>query len=227
MRPLPRPNLSLVRAPQLCGVRLRPVVHLIGGDSLGMAADEASEFEDLARFTAQGFEAAIESPATWLAQRLERVTSAAIAEGQMARPVLVTAPMTSLADANTAAACDAAVRRTVMCQQEFCLMYADAALSGDPADAAPRLARLRRAGFRIGIDMRRSWQTPLAESIRVLIDTIVVDADQIDTSAALHDVLMVARASGILVAAENASWRDGEALDRLGIAGAIAPRADA
>ena len=87
--------------------------------------------------------------------------------------------------------------------------------------------RLRRAGFRVGIDMRRSWQTPLSESVRILIDTILVDADALETSVDLLEATQVARAAGILVVADQASWRDGPYLDRLGVAGAVAPQADA
>ena len=41
-----------------------------------------------------------------------------------------------------------AVRRTVLCQQEFCLMFTDAAFAGDPADSTARIARLRKAGYK-------------------------------------------------------------------------------
>jgi hypothetical protein len=225
MRPYPRPNTSLLKAVESPLVRFMPVVHLLGGDSLGLVADEPVEFEERAVFGRVAGEA--QNAAKWMAMRLERVASAACAQEQSPRPILVTAPMAALADPNTAVACDAAVRRTILCQQEFCLMFPDAALAGDPADVTTRLARLRKAGFRVGIDMRHSWQTPLGESVRILIDTIRVDADAVEASQELCDVTATAHASGILVVADHANWRDGDTLADYGVAGAVAPMTDA
>lgn len=225
MRPYPRPNTSLLKAVQSPPVRFMPVVHLLGGDSLGLVADEPVEFEERAVFGRAAAEP--QNAAKWMAMRLERVASAACAQEQPSRPILVTAPMAALADPNTAVACDAAVRRTILCQQEFCLMFPDAALAGDPADVTSRLSRLRKAGFRVGIDMRHSWQTPLSESVRILIDTIRVDAEAVEASAELSDVTVAAHAAGILVVADHASWRDGDDLADYGVAGAVAPMTDA
>lgn len=227
MRPYPRPNMSLVLPKRTATVRFKPVVHLTGGDSLGLVADEPIEFEERISFGPAQESLDAPSPAKWLAGRLERVASAVCLEEQTYRPILVSAPMASLSDPDTAVACDAAVRRTILCQQEFCLMYSDAALAGDPADCTARLSRLRRAGFRVGIDMRYSWQTALSESVRILIDTIRVDAYALDTAPDLSDVTLTATAAGILVVADNALWRDGSDLSDLGVAGGVAPLTDA
>ncbi len=227
MRPFPRPNTSLVRNAQSPAVRFKPVLHLLSGDSLGVVADEPIEFEERVAFGPASAEAASASPAKWLAGRLERVASAACAQDYTHRPILVAAPMAGLADPDSALACDAAVRRTVLCQQEFCLMFSDAAFAGDPADSTARIARFRRAGFRVGIDMRYSWQTPLSESFRILIDTIRVDADALEASHELCDTVIAAKSSGVLVVADHASWRDGDYLESIGVDGAVAPQADA
>ena len=208
-------------------VRLLPVVHLVAGDMLGMVAEEAMEFEERVRFGPVTGSAADADPAKWLADRLGRVASAAWADGATGRPILVPAPLAALANANTAVACDAAVRRTTMCQQEFCLMFSDAAFAGETVDCSSRVARLRKAGFRVGIDMRQSWHTALSESLRLMIDTIRIDADALEASPDLQDIVMIARESGILVVADNANWRDGDFLEETGVAGAIAPRTDA
>lgn len=227
MRPFPRPNTSLVQTSALARVRFKPVMHLTGGESLGLVADEPMEFEERVSFGPAAQEAGAHSAAKWLAGRIERVASATCNAGQTHRPIMVAAPMACLADPDTAAACDAAARRTILCQQEFCLMFSDAAFAGDPADSTARIARLRRAGFRVGIDMRYSWQTPLSESFRILIDTIRVDADALEVSNELCDVVEVAQAAGILVVADHANWRDGDYLSQLGVVGAVAPNADA
>ena len=227
MRPLPRPNTSLVQSSALARVRFKPVMHLMGGESLGLVADEPMEFEERVSFGPARQGPGAQSAAKWLAGRIERVASATYNADQTHRPILVAAPMACLADPDTAAACDAAVRRTILCQQEFCLMFSDAAFAGDPADGTARIARLRRAGFRVGIDMRYSWQTPLSESFRILIDTIRVDADALEVSSELCDVVEVAQAAGILVVADHANWRDGDYLSQLGVFGAVAPNTDA
>lgn len=226
MRPFPRPNTSLVRAARGPAVRFKPVVHLLGGDSLGLVADEPMEFEERVSF-GPASEPDLASPAKWMAGRLERVASATVAQELPHRPILVAAPMAGLSDPDTAVACDAAVRRTILCQQEFCLMFTDAAFSGDPADCTGRIARLRRVGFRVGVDMRHSWQTPMSDAFRILIDTIRVDADALEASNELCDVVHAAKSSGILVVADHASWRDGDYLNQMGVAGAVAPQTDA
>lgn len=208
-------------------VRLVPVVHLVAGDMLGMVAEEAMEFEERVRFGPITGASAGSDPAKWLADRLSRVASAAWAGAATGRPILVSAPMAALAHANTAVACDAAVRRTTMCQQEFCLMFSDTAFAAEMVDCTSRVARLRKAGFRVGIDMRRSWHTPLSDSLRLMIDTIRVDADALEAAPDLQDVVAIARECGILVVADNANWRDGTFLEETGVAGAIAPRTDA
>ncbi len=106
-------------------------------------------------------------------------------------------------------------------------MFTDAAFAGDPADATARIARLRKAGFRVGIDMRHSWQTPMTEAFRILIDTIRVDADALEASQELCEVVSAAKSAGILVVADHANWRDGEFLNLLGVAGGVAPATDA
>ncbi len=227
MRPFPRPNTRLVRKANAPTVRFKPVMHLMAGDSLGLLADEPIEFEERVSFGPASNDNEPLSAARWMAGRLERVASAACAENLSHRPILVAAPMAALADLDTALLCDAAVRRTILCQQEFCLMFSDAAFAGDPADATDRVARLRRVGFRVGIDMRYSWQTPLSESLRILIDTIRIDAEALEESDDLIEMTQAAKASGILVVADHAGWRDGTFLEDLGVAGGVAPKSDA
>lgn len=227
MRPFPRPNTRLISTAPGPSVRFKAVMHLLAGDSLGLVADEPMEFEERVSFGPAANDNDALNAAKWMAGRLERVASAVCAQELPHRPILVAAPMAGLSDPNTAAACDAAVRRTVLCQQEFCLMFTDAAFAGDPADATTRIARLRRAGFRVGIDMRHSWQTPMTDTFRILIDTIRVDADALEASNELCDVVMAAKAAGILIVADHANWRDGEFLRDIGVEGGVAPQTDA
>lgn len=227
MHPFPRPNMSRVQPARALPVRFKPVMHLVYGDCLGLVAEEPAEFEEGVSFGPAASGRPAPGAAEWMAGRLERIASAACAQDMAHRPILVAAPLASLSDPDTALACDAAIRRTILCQQEFCLMFTDAAFAGDPADGTARIARLRKAGFRVGIDMRRSWQTPLSESFRILIDTVRIDAEALETSEALCETVHAARSCGILVVADRASWRDGDYLGHAGVDGAVGPQADA
>ena len=108
----------------------------------------------------------------------------------------------------------------------LCAPVALTAFAGDPADCTSRVAHLRRHGFRVSVDMRKSWATPLAEGMRLLIDTLRVDARKLDCED-LADTCEAAASAGILVIAENANWRDADELAGLGISAGIRLRADA
>jgi hypothetical protein len=221
--PLER-QARLSPAPQF---RFHTVVHLLSGDSLGQVCETPVAFEECAAFGPRTMPDEVANPARWLADQLGRVASATHGQPASQRPILVPAPIAALAHSNTAVACDAAIGRTSLCQQEVCLEFADAAFAGSTADYVGRLSLLRRHGFRVAIDMRQSWQTPLSDSLRLLIDTIRVDARAIETNPDLMDLVEAADASGILIVAENAHWRDGEYLARVGVHAATHPRADA
>ena len=207
--------------------RFHSVVHLLSGDSLGQVCESPLTFEERVVFGPRTQPTEVANPAKWLSEQLTRIASATHGQPASLRPILVPAPVTSLAHANTAVACDAAIRRTSLCQQEVCLEFSDSAFAGGVSDYVSRVGHLRRHGFRIAIDMRRSWQTPLNDALRLLIDTIRVDARALETNAELLDLVEVADASGILIVAENAHWRDGEYLANIGVHAATRPRADA
>ena len=207
-------------------VRFEPVLDLATGDALGMAAELPFCFEDGPAFGPVQTRRGETNSAKWMADRIGEVASLAHEFRHDHRPIIVPAPVAALSNPDTALACDARVRRTVFCQQEFCLEFTDTAFAGDPADCTSRVAHLRRHGFRVSVDMRRSWSTPLAEGMRLLIDTLRVDARHLDDDD-LMESCEVAAAAGILVIAENANWRDADELSRLGISAGVRLRADA
>lgn len=211
-----------LRAP---AIRFEPVLDLSSGEALGMAAELPFCFEEGPVFGPARARMPEANPAKWLAERVGEIASYAHEFRHDHRPIIVPAPISSLANPDTALACDARVRRTTLCQQEFCLEFADTAFAGDPADCTSRVAHLRRHGFRVSVDMRKSWATPIAEGMRLLIDTLRVDARHLDDDR-LVEACEVAASAGILVIAENASWRDAAYLSRIGIAAAVKPRAD-
>ena len=217
------PQVQTLPAP---AIRFETVMDLATGDALGAAAELPFCFEDGASFGPVNTRRSEDNSAKWLADRLGEVASLAYDFRHDQRPIIVPAPVAALSNPDTAVACDVRVRRTTFCQQEFCLEFTDTAFAGDAADCTSRVAHLRRHGFRVSVDMRRSWQTPLAEGMRLLIDTLRVDARHLDDEN-LMETCEAAAAAGILVIAENANWRDANELSRLGISAGTRLRADA
>lgn len=207
--------------------RFHPVMHLVDGASYGAVCEMSEQFEDRVSFGHAPAGRGAEDPAKWLSDRLAEVASAAHRFDQRLRPIIVPAPLAALSHPNAAIGCDATIRRTSLCQQEICLEFEDTAFAGCDADCVQRVAHFRRHGFRVSIDMRKSWQTPLSDGLRLLIDTIRVDAREIEMNDALMDVCEVASASGIIIVAENARWRDGEFFARNGIEAGTKILADA
>lgn len=207
--------------------RFDPVMHLEDGGSLGSRCEMSSDFEERVSFGPASLLEEAADPAVWLSERLTDIAGLAHEFGAGNRPILVPAPVAALQHANTPIACDAAIRRTTLCQQEICLEFPDAALASDPEESVRRVAQFRRRGFRVAIDMRRTWQTPLHDSLRLMIDTIHINAEAWHKNEDLREVCDEAACSGILIVADQAAWRDGEWFVKNGVSGTVRPRSDA
>lgn len=228
MRPVP--SLCAARAPTPhhgSPVRFETILHLTDARALGTRAELRHSFEDQVAFGPVSAAGACPDAAKWTGRQIDSVARALRAAPGAPTPVLIPAPLAALGAPNTALACDAAARSNALCPQDICLVFSDAAFAGDPADSSGRIAKLRRLGFRVGIDMRKSWQTPLSESLRLMIDCLHVDARRIEGQPDLVAVTSLAVAAGIRVFADGARWRDADMLGACGVIAAIAPRADA
>lgn len=200
--------------------RLLPVMHLETGEAVLLFADAEKRFEERAVFgrvalAAEGSEAT--SPAQWIAERLEDVANDAHFR-TTERPIILSIPMPALIHPDTAVACDAAIARTKLCPQEICLAVDNAALALPSSKAAQDgIERLRRCGFRVSLNATRSWDAPLSHSLRILLDSLHVDARKIESEPELQDRIDAAANAGMLVIAENAYWRDTRFLGDLGV----------
>ncbi len=200
--------------------RLLPVMHLETGEAVLLFADAEKRFEERAVFgrvalAAERSDAA--SPAEWIAERVEEIAHDAHFR-TTERPVIVPIPLPALLHADTAVACDAAIARTRLLPQEICLEVDSAALALPSAkEAQDGIERLRRCGFRVSLNATRSWDAPLGHSLRLLLDSLRVDARKIEAEDALQDRIETAAASGMLVIAENAYWRDSHFLGEVGV----------
>lgn len=224
-----KPGTGLEPLASAAPARLRfdPVLHLETGDAVGALARTDERFEERAVFGPAGQVAESACPAIWLAARLE---DAAIGVGLldiMARPIHVEAPLAALAHANTALACDAAVRRTRLCPQEFVIELQDAALAASSTDCVARVEGLRRRGFRVGLDARTSWSTPLCANLRLMLDSVRISAPTLDTEPDVQDLAEVAHAAGLSVIADKARWQDAYWLGQLGVEYGVQLKADA
>lgn len=210
--------------------RLLPVMHLETGDAVLLFADAEKRFDERAVFgpvlgAAECSDPA--SPAEWMADRVEEIASDAHYR-TTERPVIVPLPLPALIHDDTAVACDAAIARTRLCPQEICFEVDNAALALPSATLAQdRIEKLRRCGFRVSLNATRSWDAPLDHSLRVLVDSLHVDARKIDTEATLQDRIETAASSGMLVIAENAYWRDTHFLGEIGVEFGFRMKSDA
>ena len=210
--------------------RLLPVMHLETGEAVLLYAETEKRFEERAVFgrTAPAAERSGDvSPAQWMAEHVEAIAHDAH-NRTTERPVIVDLPLVALLHPDTPVACDAAIARTRLCPQEICFDVQDAALAL-PAGRAAQTAieALRRCGFRVSLNATRSWQCPLGHNLRLLLDSLRVDARKIEGEEALQGRIEAAAASGMLVIAENANWRDTYYLNELGIEYGVRMRADA
>lgn len=209
--------------------RLLPVMHLTSGEAVILFAETEKRFEERAVFGPAVRTAECSVPATpaeWLATRIEAVANDAH-NRTVERPVIVPMPLAALIHPDTAMACDAAIARTRLCPQEICLEIEDAVLSLPAGESAQsRIEALRRRGFRVSLNASRSWQSPLSQSLRLLLDSLRVDARKIDDEPELQARIEAAAYSGMSVIAENAKWRDCDYLADIGVEYGFRMRAD-
>ncbi|MEM6653888.1 MAG: hypothetical protein AAGA72_09470 [Pseudomonadota bacterium] len=209
--------------------RLLPVMHLTTGDAVLLFADTEKRFEERAVFgqTALAAERSeTVSPAHWMANQIEAIANDAHFR-TIERPVIVEIPVVALVHPDTPMACDAAIARTKLCAQEICLEVQDAALAVSTSrDVLTAIKALRRIGFRVSLNATRSWSASLTHELRVLLDSLRVDARKIDLEEDLQRRIETAASAGMLVIAEHARWRDSYFLNALGIEYGVRMQAD-
>lgn len=207
-------------------VRTVPVYSLLSGEPYGLISEHSFKYEERVSFGPARSNSEAPNPTEWIAVQIEKTAAHVSQHDVTERPIIISAPHTALAHANTAIAANTAVRSTHLCHQEICLEFCDTAFASDPTDVIQKVAKLKRCGFRVGVDMRKSWNSALTQGLALLLDTIRVDALEIYRNTDLQDMVLAAKHAGVFVIADNAKWRDGEYLESLGILGAVCPIAD-
>ena len=211
-----------VRQPR---IRFRSVVRLADGEAFGMHAESDINFEDT--FHPRHLTGApLPSAAAWLGDLIERAGRLAQETNQTLRPLSILAPMAALADQDAPMAAEAGIARAGLLPQEVRLDFCDASVCALEDLALDRVDAFRRRGFRVGLDARKSWSTPMGARARVTFEAVRIEPSRCEALEIPMTRLEVAAAEGVALIAENVRWRDAEQLAELGICFAVAPRAD-
>jgi hypothetical protein len=217
-----QPSATPVRKPQL---RFRPVVRLADGESFGLHAEADIAFEDTFR-PRHLSDAAHPCPAAWLGDLVERVGRMAHESGHKLRPISVTAPMAALSANDGPMAAEAGIKRTSLLPQEIRIDFCDASVVAMEDLALDRLDAFRRRGFRVGLDARKSWRTPMGARARATFEAVRLDPTRCDQLEIPLTRLEIASSEGCALIAENVHWRDAARLAEIGIHFAMSPKAD-
>ena len=207
--------------------RFLPVMHLESYDLVGLVHQSQATFDSPVAFGPITGSQPRACPAEWLGDQIETALGAADSTNRSAGPIHVSAPSTALGHPDTPRICETAVHRVRACAQEVCLDFEDSAFFDTPKDAVENVGALRSRGFRVGIDARKSWQAGTTPPLRMLIDSVRVQADHLDTEPDLASRVKDVAAEGVSIVAERARWRDAELLQALGVGYVVAPSADA
>ncbi len=211
-----------VRLPRL---RFKPIVRMADGAAFGMHCDTDIAFEDT--FQPRHLsDAAVPSAAAWLGDLIERAGRLAQDTATTLRPISITAPMAALSDPDAPMAAEAGVKRANLLCQEFRIEFIDASIVALEDLALDRIDNFRRRGFRVGLDARKSWRTPMGARARMAFEAIRLDPAYMGALEVPPSRLEVSSADGIALIAENVRWRDAEKLAQQGIHFAAAPKAD-
>jgi hypothetical protein len=211
-----------VRQPR---IRFRSVVRLSDGEAFGTHAESDINFEDT--FHPKHLTGApLPSAAAWLGDLIERAGRLAQETNQMLRPLSILAPMAALSDQDAPMAAEAGVARAGLLPQEIRLDFCDASVCSLEDMALDRVDAFRRRGFRVGLDARKSWRTPMGARARMTFEAVRLDPSRCEALEIPMTRLEVAAAEGVALIAENVRWRDADDLAELGISFAVTPRAD-
>lgn len=211
----------------LAQVRFDQLIHGESGETMGSLAHAYRQYEDAPTFGAFKSPLRAPSPAEWLAEHIEQIGLYVGASNDVKRPIIVQAPLLSLAHSDTLMACLMAAQRVHLCPQEICIEFPDTAFAKDPDQAFAHIERFRQSGFRVGIDMRRAQKASLSAGLCMMLETLRLSGQNMLQDIATLGLAETAAHAGINVIAQRPRWRDAEKLAQSGIFMLINPRADA
>ncbi|MCI4644736.1 MAG: EAL domain-containing protein [Hyphomonadaceae bacterium] len=207
--------------------RLLPVIDLKTLTTACALYENARAYDDAVRFGPARMGSPSPCPADWLASQIDFALAYAHASQTGDRPIHISAPASALTHRDTAETCLRAVASQHGCPQEICLEFENASFSADPISALAGARTLRRAGFRIGVDARRSSCALSNPALHLLIDVAHIDAGELGFDLRLARRVETAREEGVAMIAHGAAWKDQDLLVAAGVDQVVNASADA
>lgn len=157
------------------------------------------------------------SPSEWIEQAIDTLGQAVRSKDDVNRPIHLPMPISVLLDEDASFSAYHACNSIGFCPQEFMLEFKDASFVQAGNTALDRLEEFRRYGFRIALDARTSFETPLSERLRSAIERLRVNGDDIKFDKTTQMRAEIVSQLGGDVILDRALWRD---LDELRSRGA-------
>lgn len=207
-------------------LRAHNCVHLCSGDTVGAVIEYAQNFEDTPVSFTSGNTQTQTRPSDWVGEKILDAAVMCETIEYTERPLVMPVPAMVLNDPLILDACIRATAQTRLCNQEISLELTDAAITLYREEAHALCHALRRKGFRVSVDARKSWAGDLPGTDWLMVDTLRIRAEDIDTNPDIEDLIETAASAGVAIIAERPYWRDGDYLARMGVNYGINPRTD-
>jgi len=226
----PRSSLSfkeITSCPWPPAERVTPFIDVERLDCGGLIHETLDQYDSTLRFGPVSQTAPEISPARWLATRLKTALKLASHAQTPQRPVHIAAPASALHNGKSVEASSSAIEQVQACAQETCIVFEDAALASLPAGSLAALGRFHEAGFRVGIDARRSWLSLEKPSVMPVSEAVWINTDHLDCEDRLSGSVRQMADAGIQVIGWGAAWSQSEPLVKSGVSHLFRARADA
>lgn len=207
--------------------RVSPFIALGDYSAGGLIHETRHPFDAGLRFGRGRQTDAVTCPAGWLEARVRNAIEAAELSPIKVLPIQVSAPAPLLYHRETARSCHSMLCGRDALRPEICLVFDDAALATSTANAVEALNSLRTRGFRIGLNARRSWLSLRCQALLPLIETIWVNAAQLEIEDEIAQRTRSALAAGTSCIGFGGTWSQTEEYSRAGITHLFRPRTDA
>ncbi len=168
------------------------------------------------------------SPTVWLANAITRLSQERRSSLQpVCRPLHLPVPSAALLDPEAAGYARQAADRSGLCPQEVALEIADSSLVMVGETAMDCIDTFRRAGFRIALDCRRSWEFPFCARLRGAVMRLRANAIDLAFDEDLQRrSICIADAEGQVIL-DRCYWRDVDMLTSVGASHSLRLLADA
>lgn len=210
-------------------VRVEPIVSIENGENTGSYARIDPLHDDSCLFRVSAAGDITYTASHWCMAAIEAVTDLLQSDYDRSLPIHIPFPLAGLEDPRMQERLTECFANLGQSPQDFRFCVPDAAIYPDTEHYMELLSDMARCGFRMAIDIRNSWQSPISSEMRQVFDAVIMTASQMITrgdevKSAKLDFM---RSSNMEITIDKAAWRDMPALQRRGATNVIAPKADA